>query len=99
MFAFDGPKVTDTAANVCTYLLGNIVGNRKLAVPDRLVGRRNRIMNKGAHLARLFLLYVLKRIEVLNFASKANRKLVGVKLLYVICAATTAHQRGPRRLD
>ena len=56
-------------------------------------------MNKGAHLARLFLFDVIQRIEVFNLTGKLHGKLLDVESLNAIRAALTSHQRSPRRLD
>ena len=63
MFSLDCPKVADTAANVGTGLFSDLVGNFhswRAAVGHRFLRRSNRVMNKGAHLARLFLLNVIQ---------------------------------------
>ena len=56
-------------------------------------------MNKGAHLARLFLGNKLERIEVLNFARKFDRELFRVELLNVVGAIPTTHESGPCFFD
>jgi len=56
-------------------------------------------MNKGAHLARLFLSDECERVEILYFAGEPYRKPLGVKLLDVVSATATAHQRSPRVFD
>src|SRR5688572_19047607 len=99
MFPLNRPEVANTAADVSSHLLGNIIANYEPAVSHCFLRRGNRVMNKGAHLARLFLFDVIKRIEVLDFAGKFNRKLLDVESLNAIRAALTTHQRSPRRLD
>jgi hypothetical protein len=76
VFAFDGPEIADAAADVSAGVLGDAVGKltfrRHLdaAVGDGFDRRRDRIMNKGAHFARLFLSDECQRVEVFYFAGK-----------------------------
>ncbi len=105
MLAFDGPEVSDAAADVRAYVFRDVgrhlAFGRELdaAVGNRFDRRRNRIMNKRAHLARVFLGNERKRVEVFNFAGKPDRKLLGVELLDVVSATAPGHQRGPGVFD
>src|SRR5881275_2613133 len=56
-------------------------------------------MNKGAHLARLFLLDESKRVEILDLCGKAHREFFDIELLDVIHAAATLQERRPGGLD
>src|SRR3712207_7490353 len=56
----------------------------------------DRVMDEGAHLARLLLLDELERVEVLDLGRDLHRELLGVELPDVIDAAAPAHQCRPR---
>src|SRR5215216_266386 len=56
-------------------------------------------MNKGAHLARLFLSDECQWVEVLYFAGKFDRKPLGVELFDIVGATAPVHQGGPRVFD
>ena len=56
-------------------------------------------MNKGAHLARLFLGNEFERVEVFDLGRKLYRKFLGIKPLDIVDTRLTTHQRGPGSLD
>src|SRR5215475_11184230 len=105
MFAFNGPESTNSTADVGAGIRGQVF--RKLpftveAEPRVTHGFRrsgNGVMNKGAHLARLFLGDEFKGIEVLDFGGDFDRKPFGIKLLDVVDATATVHQCSPCSLD
>src|SRR5687767_7729856 len=105
MLALDRPEVAYPAADVGTGIFRDVGGKlplfreRKSGVPHRLGGCGDGVMNKGAHLARLFFCNVLEWVEVLNFGCELYRKLFGVKLLDVVDATAPTHQCGPGFLN
>src|SRR5216117_3601107 len=105
MLAFNGPEVADSAADVCAGIFGNFgrelpfSSHWKTAVPKRFDRRSDRVMNKGAHLARLFFGNEFQWIKVFDFAREFDRELFGVELPDIVGAAAPAHQRGPRVFD
>ena len=99
MLPLDGPEIPDAAADIGANFLCNVVGNLQPAVGHRLLSRSNRVMNKGAHLARLFPLYVIERIEILNLACEAGGKLFRIELLDIIRAILAIQKRRPCSLD
>src|ERR1043166_710396 len=103
MLSLNGPEVANAAADVSAGLFGNIGGKLpflvkfKSRISHRFSSGGDSVMNKGAHLARLFLGYELQWVEVFNFSSKLHGKLFRVKLRDRAYAVAAAHERGPRR--
>jgi len=95
VLALDSPEVADAAADVSAHLLGVLVRHLEPAVAHRFVRGGDGIVDKSAHLARLFLLHVVERIEILDLGGKAYGKLFRIKLLDEIHAAAACHQRRP----
>ena len=52
-------------------------------------------MNKSAHLARLFLLDVVERVEIFDLGGEADGKLFDIELLDEVHPALPVHQRSP----
>src|SRR5947208_14038373 len=99
MLPFNGPKISDAAADVSTDVLGNIVANLQPAVFDRLVGSGDRVVNEGAHLAGFLLFDVVERIEILYFAGEPGGKPVSIELFDIVRATLAFQQRSPGGLD
>src|ERR1041384_2341541 len=99
MFALDRPEIANAAADVGADLLSNLVSDLQPAVVDCFLRSSNRIMNESAHLARFFLLDIVQRIKVFDFAGESNRESFGVKFFDVIRATAALSERGPSRLD
>src|SRR4051812_19659561 len=99
VLALDGPEISYAAADVSSNLFRILVRDFKATVFDGFVRGGDGVMNKGAHLARLFLLDVIERVEIFNFGSKLNRKLFRIELLDIVHAAATLHQRRPSGLN
>src|SRR5258708_24294340 len=102
MLPLDRPKITDPTAYVGPGIFGDTIwklsrlGKLKSTIGDCFYRSSNCVMNKGAHLARLLLCDEFQRIEVFDLAGKFDGKPLDVKLLDVICATATMHQRSPR---
>ncbi len=76
MLSFNRPEITDAATNVSAGILRQLrgkltfFGKLEAAVSHGFGSGGYGVMNKGAHLARLFLGDKLERIEVFNFGGK-----------------------------
>src|SRR5437870_3028608 len=99
MFALDGPEIADTAADVSSDLLGNLIGDFQLAAVHCLLRSGDRVMNERAHLARFFFFNVVQRIEVLYFAGEAAGKPRGIELFDIVGTAAASQERCPGGLD
>src|SRR5690242_3798329 len=105
MFALDRPEITNAAADIGTSVFRDVIGeltfrcHRETTISKGFDRGSNCVMNKGAHLARLFLSNESQRIEIFHFAGKADRKSFCVEFLYVVCATATTHQGGPGTFD
>src|SRR6267143_994032 len=99
MLALDSPEVADAAADVGADCFGVLICNLQAAVGERLVRGSDCVLRERAHFARLFLLYVVERIETFDFAGEAHRKITGIELRDWARATPARHQPCPRRLD
>src|SRR5258705_6533663 len=105
MLPLDRPKISDSAAYVGPGVFGDTIrklsrlGKLKSTIGDCFYRSSNRVMNKGAHLARLLLCDEFQGVEVFDLAGKFDRKPLDVKLLDVVSATAAMHQRTLRVFD
>src|SRR5678815_1010094 len=99
MLALNRPEVADAAADIGAGILGKL--GRELSCFRQFKARAlhclhrscDGVMNKGAHLARLFLGNEFEWIEVFDLGRKLYRKLLSIKPLDVVDTCLTTHQR------
>ena len=83
MFTLDNLERPNTATDIDADVFSSLfvgIGQIQLRALDRETAGRHRKLDEAAHLLHVLLFDVAKRIEVLNFACNAARKLRGVEL-------------------
>ena len=80
-------------------VVGVILGDLQSRLPHRLFGRAHRVLDKKVHLADVFFLNPVERVEITNFAGDFRREIGGIEAGDRPDPGSRGHQRFPVFFD